>query len=114
MSKRVYVMDRENDRWQVFTADGEHLSTATGLDHPNKLLVNADGTYHLVGAGRVEIRQPDGTLVGRWGEKGDGPGQSTAFRVMQPRATHPAGARVSARNRSGPEARAPRAITAPE
>jgi hypothetical protein len=46
-----------------------------GANHPNKLLPNADGTYHLVGSNGVEIRRPDGTFVGRWGDKGEGPGQ---------------------------------------
>ncbi len=75
---RVYVLDRENNRWQVFSSDGELNSVCTGLDHPNKILIDADGTFHLVGAGGVEIRKPDGTFVGRWGEKGDGPGQFIA------------------------------------
>jgi hypothetical protein len=75
---RVYVLDRENNRWQVFSADGVLESVLDGLDHPNKIVVDADGNYNLVGAGGVEVRQPDGTLVGRWGEKGDGPGQFIA------------------------------------
>jgi DNA-binding beta-propeller fold protein YncE len=75
---RVYVLDRENNRWQVFSLDGALESICDGLDHPNKLVVDADGSYHLVGAGGVEIRKPDGTFVGRWGEKGDGPGQFIA------------------------------------
>ena len=75
---RVYVLDRENNRWQVFSMDGELNSICTDLDHPNKILIDADGNFHLVGAGGVEIRKPDGTAVGRWGEKGDGPGQFIA------------------------------------
>jgi hypothetical protein len=75
---RVYVLDRENNRWQVFTADGELESSCDDLDHPNKIVVNTDGTFHLVGAGGIDIRKPDGTAVGRWGEKGDGPGQFIA------------------------------------
>jgi hypothetical protein len=75
---RVYVLDRENNRWQVFTASGDLLSVCTGLDHPNKILIDSDGNFHLVGAGGVEIRQPDGTAVGRWGEQGSGPGQFIA------------------------------------
>lgn len=72
---RVYVMDRENDRWQVFTLDGEFVSLCTGLTHPNRIVRDQDGAFHIAGAGGVEIRQPDGTLIGRWGEKGSGPGQ---------------------------------------
>jgi hypothetical protein len=75
---RVYVLDRENNRWQVFTADGDLLSIQDGLDHPNKVLPDGDGNYHLVGAGGVDVRQPDGTAVCRWGEQGSGPGQFIA------------------------------------
>jgi DNA-binding beta-propeller fold protein YncE len=74
----VYVLDRENNRWQVFTADGEQISICDGLDHPNKILLDADGNFNMVGAGGVEIRQPDGTFVARWGEKGSDPGQFIA------------------------------------
>ena len=77
-ASRVYVLDRENNRWQVFSADGEHLSIQDGLDHPNKCVPDADGNYHLVGAGGVDIRTPAGEQVARWGEKGDGPGQFIA------------------------------------
>jgi len=71
----VYVMDRENNRWQVFNLDGELQTICDGVNHPNKVLPNDDGTYHLVGAAGVEIRKPDGTHVGNWGEIGEGPGQ---------------------------------------
>jgi hypothetical protein len=77
-SSRVYVLDRENGRWQVFSLDGVLESIVTGLDHPNKVLPDAAGRYHLVGAGGVDIREPDGTQVGRWGTQGDGPGQFIA------------------------------------
>jgi hypothetical protein len=77
-ASRVYVLDRENNRWQVFTADGDLLSICDGLDHPNKIVIDADGSFHLLGAGGVEIRTPDGTFVGRWGEQGSEPGQFIA------------------------------------
>jgi hypothetical protein len=75
---QVYVMDRENDRWQVFSLDGELLSICTGLHHPNKVVPDGAGRFHLVSAGGVEIREPDGTFVARWGEQGSGPGQFVA------------------------------------
>ena len=43
---RVYVLDRENDRWQVFTLDGELVSIARGLHHPNKVVLDAAGQLH--------------------------------------------------------------------
>ncbi len=72
---RVYVMDRENDRWQVFTLEGDLLSICAGVNHPNKALLDADGNFHLVGGAGVEIRMPDGSLIGSWGETGSEPGQ---------------------------------------
>jgi hypothetical protein len=75
---RVYVMDRENDRWQVFTMEGEFVSLCEDMGRPNKALAGPDGLLHLVGSRGVEIRRPDGTLVCRWGEQGDGPGQFIA------------------------------------
>jgi hypothetical protein len=75
---RVYVLDRENYRWQVFTMLGEFVSMCTGITHPDKILPDPDGRLHLVGLGGVEIRERDGTLVGRWGEQGREPGQFVA------------------------------------
>jgi sugar lactone lactonase YvrE len=72
---RVYVLDRENRRWQVFTMDGEYLSETGGLTSPCDVAVDADGIFHIVGGGGVDIRKPDGELICRWGEKGDAPGQ---------------------------------------
>lgn len=77
-ASQVYVLDRENDRWQVFTLDGELVSICTGLHHPNKVVPDGAGRFHLVSAGGVEIREPDGTFIGRWGEQGSGPGQFVA------------------------------------
>src|SRR5918912_1984388 len=70
---RVYVLDRETYRRQVFTMLGELVSMCTGINHPDKILPDADGTFHIVGLGGVEIRKPDGTFVGRWGEQGSEP-----------------------------------------
>jgi len=75
---RVYVLDRENNRWQVFSADGVLESVLDGLDHPNKIVLDAVGNFNMVGAGGVEVRKPDGELVARFGEKGDAPGQFIA------------------------------------
>jgi hypothetical protein len=72
---RVYVLDRENRRWQVFTLDGEYLSETGGLTSPCDVAVDADGIFHIVGGGGVDIRRPNGELICRWGEKGDAPGQ---------------------------------------
>lgn len=74
-NSRVYVLDRENSRWQVFTLDGEFVSQCQGVSRPNDVAVDADGVFHIVSGSGVEIRRPDGELIGRWGEKGSEPGQ---------------------------------------
>ncbi len=72
---RVYVLDRENSRWQVFTTEGEFQSENRDVRRGNDIAIDADGAMHVVTGTGVEIWRPDGTLIGRWGEKGDAPGQ---------------------------------------
>lgn len=71
----VYVMDRENRRWQTFTLDGEFITEVTDVKNPCDVAVDADGMFHIVGGGLVEIWTPDGQRLGGWGEKGTEPGQ---------------------------------------
>ena len=72
---RVMVMDRENNRWQVFTLEGELVSINEAVTHPNKAVFDADGVLHIAGGAGIEIWQRDGTRIGSWGEKGSQPGQ---------------------------------------
>ena len=64
-SGKVYVMDRENTRWQVFTLDGEFVSEVQDVNRPCDVAVDADGIFHIVGGGGVEIWTADGTRLGR-------------------------------------------------
>jgi hypothetical protein len=74
-SSRVYVMDRENLRWQTFTLDGEFLSEVTGADRPCDVAVDADGIFHIVGGGGVETWTPAGEKLAIWSERGPEPGR---------------------------------------
>ncbi len=74
---KVYVMDRSNNRCQVFTKFGEYLTEWSDVRGPNDAVLDSEGVMHIVGAGGVELRTLDGELVGRWGEKGEGPGHFT-------------------------------------
>jgi DNA-binding beta-propeller fold protein YncE len=74
-SGKVYVMDRENRRWQVFTLDGEYLSQVNDVNNPCDVAVDADGIFHIVGGGGVSSWTTDGTKLSEWGEKGAAPGQ---------------------------------------
>jgi sugar lactone lactonase YvrE len=75
------VMDRENHRWQVFTTDGEFVSLQEHVSHPNRVALDADGTFHIAGGAGIEIWKRDGTKIGSWGEKGEAPGQFVAGSV---------------------------------
>jgi len=77
----VYVMDRENHRWQVFTTDGAFVSLQEHVSHPNRVALDADGTFHIAGGAGIEIWKRDGTKIGSWGEKGEAPGQFVAGSV---------------------------------
>ncbi len=74
-NSQVYVMDRENRRWQVFSLDGKFISEVQDVNRPCDVAVDADGIFHIVGGGGVEIWTADGTRLGAWGEKGTEPGQ---------------------------------------
>jgi DNA-binding beta-propeller fold protein YncE len=74
---RVYVGDRENDRVQVFDADGKFLSRFTRSGAPFGLFLTdqsrlfvADGRAHW-----ITVLDLEGQVVGRWGEKGTAPDQ---------------------------------------
>ena len=74
---RVYVVDRGNQRVQVFDAGGRFLSEWVSPARPFGLAVDreqivyvADGDGH-----RVMIFNPDGSLLSKFGERGDKPGQ---------------------------------------
>lgn len=75
---RVIVGDRENRRIQVFDGDGKFLTQWTeggapyGLFLATKWLFVADGRAE---ANWVTVLDLDGKRLGRFGEKGSGPGQ---------------------------------------
>ena len=71
----VYVMDRTNNRCQVFTMEGRYITEWKDVLGPNDAFIEEDGVMHIVSARGVELRKLDGRLVGRWGEKGPEPGQ---------------------------------------
>ena len=77
----VYVMDRENHRWQVFTTEGAFVSLQEHVSHPNRVALDADGTFHIAGGAGIESWKRDGTKIGSWGEKGEAPGQFVAGSV---------------------------------
>ncbi len=73
---RVYVGDRENNRIQVFDADGKFIRKIEGVA-PFGLFITADDTLFVADgrANRVVKMTAEGKLLSSWGEKGTGAGQ---------------------------------------
>ena len=83
---RVIIADRENDRLQFFSADGEFLEEWTDVQRPTNVDVDAEGRIYVselwwrVGQAskvhgettadknaRASVFSPDGKLLARWG-----------------------------------------------
>jgi DNA-binding beta-propeller fold protein YncE len=83
---RVFVADRENDRVQLFTADGTYLTEWTDVQRPTDVFVDGAGLVYVselgwragdrsfahgpipeARPGRMSIFDLDGTLLARWG-----------------------------------------------
>jgi DNA-binding beta-propeller fold protein YncE len=76
-SGRVYVGDRENERIQVFDAEGKFLAQWKESGAPYGMFLTTDGRM-FVADGRadwVKVLDREGKPLGRWGEKGQGAGQ---------------------------------------
>ena len=73
---RLYVGDRENERVQVFDADGEFLHQWKESGAPFGLFLAGDRLFVADGrADWVKVLNLDGKAIGRFGEPGTGPGQ---------------------------------------
>ncbi|MGI8914818.1 MAG: peptidyl-alpha-hydroxyglycine alpha-amidating lyase family protein [Chloroflexota bacterium] len=96
---RVLVADRENDRIQIFSADGEFLDQWTNVQRPTNVALDSEGQVYVselwwrVGQrsmmhgeitqdqpGRVSVFAPDGRLLARWG----GPDRAAAGNFIAP------------------------------
>jgi len=83
---RVFVCDRESDRIQIFSPDGEYLSEWTDTQRPTHLVFDAAGRAYVselwwhpgqtsrrhgpmetARHGRVSVFDRDGRLLARWG-----------------------------------------------
>jgi sugar lactone lactonase YvrE len=83
---RVFVADRENDRIQIFTADGKYLETWNDTQRPTQLQIDSEGVVYVAelwrrvgevsqrlgrnevdAPARVSVLAPDGSVLSRWG-----------------------------------------------
>ena len=74
---RVFVADRENNRIQVFTADGDFITMWPDFKQPAHLYIDRDERLYVAELGaRASVLSLDGELLARWGgERGHAPGQ---------------------------------------
>ncbi|MCW5852440.1 MAG: hypothetical protein KIT87_20365 [Anaerolineae bacterium] len=72
---RVLVADRENNRVQIFSPDGEFLAQWTGLNRPEEIDFDAEGAIYVAeGFSQISVFAPDGGHLARWGRT-NGPGK---------------------------------------
>ena len=73
---RLLVIDRANARIQVFDREGDYIGEWTGVKAANDLVIDEGHVVHLAEAeGTVAVVDLDGRIIGRWGQRGDQPGQ---------------------------------------
>ena len=73
---RVLVMDRENNRIQIFDFEGIFMGEWTDVEMPMDMYIDLDDVVYVSEApSRISIFSPDGELLSRWGEDGSAPGQ---------------------------------------
>ncbi len=74
--ERVFVVDRENHRIQIFDSDGAYLTEWGGFHRPQGIFVDSNDVVFVAEARPgVKILTLDGELLAEWGEPGDAPGQ---------------------------------------
>jgi DNA-binding beta-propeller fold protein YncE len=74
---RVYVLDRENNRIQIFSLDGAFQGMWTMLERPTDMYVDRQGVAYVSELeDHVSILDLDGNVIGRFGsERSNAPGK---------------------------------------
>lgn len=68
--QRVLVADRQNNRIQLFSLEGEYLDEWTGLAHPDDIYIDGDDTVYVAELDqRVTIMTLDGEVISQWGNE---------------------------------------------
>ena len=66
--ERVLVADRENDRIQIFSPDGDYITEWTDFAMPTDIYIDGDGLVYVSELkSRVSILNREGKLLARWG-----------------------------------------------
>ncbi|MFC2025245.1 peptidyl-alpha-hydroxyglycine alpha-amidating lyase family protein [Chloroflexota bacterium] len=78
--ERVWVADRENNRIQIFSAQGEFINQWTDLSRPSDIFIDDDGNVYVSEMSRrVSIFTIDGKLLARWGSRQEEDKQTGLF-----------------------------------
>ena len=68
-------MDRENNRCQIFDTDGKFINQWDDIRGPNDSIIDDNEVMHIAeGIGSVLVTTLEGEVIGRWGSKGEDPG----------------------------------------
>lgn len=74
---RVYLLDRECNRIQIFTTDGEFVEIWTGFERPTDIYMDHENVIYVTELeDHVSILDLQGNLIGRFGsERSNAPGK---------------------------------------
>jgi DNA-binding beta-propeller fold protein YncE len=77
---RVYIMDRSNNRCQVFDSEGAYITEWADIRGPNDAVIDENDVMHVVEApGTVLVITLEGEVLGRWGRHGEGIGEFRGY-----------------------------------
>ena len=72
----VLIVDRTNERIQVFDTEGDFQEEWTHLGSGNDIYIDGDDViYYAEARKRISILNLDGSVITQWGEEGTGSGQ---------------------------------------
>jgi len=74
---RVYLLDRENNRIQIFSTDGDFITMWTGFERPTDIYMDKENVLYVTELEEfVSIVDLDGNVIGRFGsERSNDPGK---------------------------------------
>jgi DNA-binding beta-propeller fold protein YncE len=75
--RRVFVLDRENNRIQIFSLDGDFLDMWTGFERPTDMVIDKDEVVYVSELeDHVSLLDLEGNVLGRFGsERSHAPGK---------------------------------------
>ena len=75
-NNRAYVLDRGNNRLQVFDNEGQFIEEWSDVPGGNDSVIDENNLMHIAtGHSGIQVRTLDGDLIGSWGEYGELEGQ---------------------------------------